>query len=105
MTRPADPDQKYRDTHPLSPGAVIVEGVAHNGRACRLIDNTGGIARAELDGLLAALVAERKFGLRGLSSQGGSGIALGVPEFSHIQLGDDIYRLIILTYEARIERF
>lgn len=93
------------DIPPISPEAVILEGVAHNGKACRIVDNTGRVPRAELDSLLAQLIEGRHFGLGGMSAAGSNAIRLGAPEFTHVQLGDDVYRLILLPYEARIEAF
>lgn len=83
----------------------MIEGVAHNGKPCRIVDNTGTVAPAELEALLAELVAQRRFGLSGRSLAGSDRIRLGEPEFTHIQLGDGLYRLILLPYEARIEVF
>ena len=90
---------------PLSERAVIIEGVAHNGKPCRIVDNTGTVERGELDALLAQLIGEKQFGLAGRSMAGGNTIKLGAPEFTHIQLGAEIYRFILLPYEARIEAF
>jgi hypothetical protein len=96
-----------RDPHtpPLSEGAVFVEGRAHNGRPCRVVDNTGTVERALLEELLAELVKARRFGVAGLSATGTSAIRLGAPEFTHIQLGGELYRLILFPYEARLEAF
>ena len=85
--------------------AVVIEGVAHNGKPCRIIDNTGTVARAELEALLAELIEQRRFGLSGRSLAGSASIRLGEPDFTHIQLGDELYRFILLPYEARIEVF
>ncbi len=90
---------------PLSERAVIVEGVAHNGRPCRVVDNTGHIDRAELKALLDTLIEQKSFGLSGLSQAGGNTITVGGPEFTHIQFGERLYRLILLPYEARLEAF
>lgn len=89
----------------ISPQAVILEGVAHNGRACRIVDNTGRVPREELRALLEALIAERRFGLSGRSAAGGNTIRLGAPEFTHVQLGGELYRLVLFPYEARIDVF
>lgn len=90
---------------PLSEQAVVLEGVAHNGRPCRVVDNTGRIDPAELKSLLDSLIEQKRFGLSGLSQAGGSTITLGEPEFTHIQFADQLYRLILLPYEARLEAF
>ena len=89
----------------VRPGATIIEGVAHNGKPCRIVDNTGEVPRAELDEVLQALIREKKFGVGGLSASGGSTIALNQPTTSHIQFGEKLYRLLVFTYEARIEPF
>lgn len=89
----------------ISPQATIVEGVAHNGKPCRLIDNTGSIERGELEGLLEQLIEAKRFGISGLSAAGSNSIRLGAPEFTHVQIGGQLYRLILLPYHARIEAF
>ncbi len=90
---------------PPAPGATIIESVAHNGRPCRVVDNTGTIARAELEQLLVELIESRHFGVRGLSAKGSNAIRLGEPEFTHMQFGDAIYRMLLFPYEARLEAF
>jgi hypothetical protein len=85
--------------------AVVIEGVAHNGKPCRIVDNTGTVAREELEALLTELIEQRRFGLSGRSVAGGDRIRLGEPDFTHIQLGGELYRFILLPYEARIEVF
>ncbi len=85
--------------------ATVIEGVTATGKPCRLVDNTGTVPHAELESLLAELIEQRRFGLSGRSSAGGSTIRLGEPDFTHIQLGDSLYRLILFPYEARIEVF
>lgn len=89
----------------LSPQAVILEGVAHNGKPCRIVDNTGRVPREELRSLFDELIAQRRFGLSGRSAAGGTTIRLGAPEFTHVQLGGELYRLILFPYEARIDVF
>lgn len=100
MSLPSDPVPP-----PLSDKAVIVDGQAHNGRFCRVVDNTGTVDRRVLEALLADLVSARRFGLSGLSAGGASTIRLGAPEFSHVQLDGEVYRLILFPYEARLEAF
>jgi hypothetical protein len=90
---------------PPGPDATIVEAVAHNGKPCRVVDNTGTINRAELERLLADLIEERRFGLRALSAKGSNAIRLGEPEFTHMQFGDRLYRMLLFPYEARLETF
>lgn len=97
--------EDLRATHPLRPDAVVIEGVTHTGRRCRLIDNTAGVDRADLEALLGELVGNKRFGVSGVSSSGGTAAALGAPAYSHIQLGGRLYRLIVFPYEARIEKF
>lgn len=88
---------------PPGPDATIIESVAHNGRPCRIVDNTGSIDRAELEMLLAELIEERRFGLRGLSATVESAVRLGEPEFTQMQFGDRVYRMRLFPYEARLE--
>ena len=90
---------------PISDNATVIEGVAHNGKPCRIVDNTGEIDRGELQALLDDLIENKQFGLAGRSLAGGNTITLGAPDFTHMQFGDDLYRFILLPYEARIETF
>jgi len=89
----------------ISPDATIVEGVAHNGKPCRVVDNTASVAPGELRALLEDLIRDRRFGLQGLSVAGSDRISIDQPIGTHIQLGSDIYRILMFPYEARIERF
>lgn len=91
--------------HPIEDHATIVDGYAHNGKPCRVVDNTGTIPRDELVAFLDELVEQQRFGMSGLSSTGGNTIRLGEPELVHVQFGETLYRLILMPYEARIERF
>lgn len=93
------------DIPPPGPDATIVESVAHNGKPCRVVDNTGTIERAELERLLADLIEARHFGLRAMSAKGSNSIRLGEPDFTHMQFGDRIYRMLLFPYEARLETF
>ncbi len=87
------------------PDATVLESVAHNGNPCRIVDNTGTIAREELEAVLEELIAGGHFGLRGLSASGGNAIRLGEPAFTHMQFGDRVYRMLLFPYEARLEAF
>jgi hypothetical protein len=90
---------------PPAPSATIIESVAHNGKPCRVVDNTGTIPRAELEQLLRDLIEARHFGVRGLSATGSNAIRLGEPEFTHMQFGESMYRMLLFPYEARLETF
>jgi hypothetical protein len=83
----------------------VLEGTTKGGRTCRLVDNTGTAPRAELQALLGDLIEGGHFGVSGLSSAGSHTIPIGGPAFTHVQLGDRIYRLIVTRYEARLEPF
>lgn len=87
------------------PGATIIEALTHKGKCCRVVDNTGTIDRAELERLLEDLIRMGRFGLRGLSAKGGTTIRIGEPEFTHMQFGEQIYRMLLFPYEARLESF
>ncbi|WP_018871273.1 hypothetical protein [Thioalkalivibrio sp. ALgr3] len=95
MTQPPEP----------APDATIIEGTAHNGKPCRVVDNTGTIPRGELEQLLEDLIRDKRFGLTALSATGSSEIRLGEPQFTHLQMGDDLYRFLLFPYEARLEAF
>lgn len=89
----------------VRPEATIIEGRAHNGKPCRIVDNTASVDPAELRALLEDLIRERRFGVQGLSVAGSDRISIDKPVGTHIQLGQDIYRILMFPYEARIERF
>lgn len=95
----------YDRENPLRADAVVIEGIAHTGKPCRIVDNTVSVPREELEQLLATLVEQRAFGLGGTSVSGGSTITIGAPEGTHIQIGESLYRLVMFPYEARIEPF
>lgn len=96
--RPPSPDE-------IRPDATIVEGVAHNGKPCRIVDNTATVDPEDLRTLLNTLIEEKRFGLGGISVAGGNRISLDQPIGTHIQLGEDLYRILLYPYEARIEPF
>ena len=82
----------------------VVTGSFH-GREVTLTDKTGTAPLAELQEILDALIEEGKFGIAGMSNSGSGTIQLGAPEGAHIQVGEDLYRLIITGYEAYIDTF
>lgn len=90
---------------PLSPQALILEGTAHNGKTCRIVDNTGTWSQNALQLLLESLIEQKQFGVSGLSISGGSTVRLGEPQFTHIQHNNTLYTLILFPYEARIQSF
>ncbi len=101
-----DPLSDFDTSNPLHPEARQYPGKTGNGKDCVLIDNTGKALPAdECLAILDSLVASQLFGFRSMSAQGGSTIDLERRESTHIQIGDDLYRLIIFRYEARIENF
>lgn len=100
-----DPNARPPGPESLRPDAVVVEGRTHNGKPCRIVDNTASVATTELRAVLEALIRERKFGPGGLSASGGHTIRLGAPVATHVQFGERLYRLLLYPYEARIEHF
>ncbi len=100
-----DIEQSCPEAGAIRPDAIIVEGVAHNGKPCRVVDNTASVEVAELQALLDDLIAQKRFGLQGLSVAGSNRIAIDQPIGTHIQLGNDMYRILLYPYEARIEKF
>ena len=82
----------------------ILQSTTLSGRACKLIDETGCVPDQELQALLADLVQTKAFGRRGLSTNSAT-IKLDTPSLAHIQIGDNLYRLLLFPYEARIEKF
>ncbi len=108
----SDPDRRFIDPDApcpkegeVRPGATVIEGVAHNGKPCRIVDNTGSVDPLELQAVLDALIAEKRFGLSGMSAKGGNTINLNEPAVSPVQFGDTLYRLLLFPYEARVEPF
>jgi hypothetical protein len=101
-----DPSANFDESNPLREDAVRVAGVTKTGKHCELIDNTGRhLPVEELQAILNALIENAVFGFKSLSASGGDTINLDRRESSHIQVGDDLYRLIVFRYEARIENF
>ena len=90
---------------PLRSDAVILEGMTKRGKPCRLIDNTVSAPREELAALLNDLIEQEHFGPSGLSMAGSNTISIGTPQSAHVQLGENIYRMIVVDYEARLEEF
>lgn len=90
---------------PLSPDAIVVNGRTLNGKACRVVDNTGTVPMQELQQLLDQLINDKRFGLSGKSLAGDTRIRIGEPDFTHMQIGNTLYRFILFPYEARIETF
>ncbi len=81
-----------------------VEGRTARGRVCELIDNSGdAIPAPELERLLGELIAGGAFGFRAKGAA--AAVALGEPEFAHVQILGRLYRLIVERYSARLERF
>ena len=90
---------------PLRSDAVILEGMTKRGKPCRLIDNTVSAPREELAALLNDLIEQEHFGPSGLSMAGSNTISIGTPQSAHVQLGENIYRMIVVDYAARLEAF
>ena len=100
-----DPEATPPGERDIRPDATIIEGVAHNGKPCRIVDNTATVPEADLRALLQQLIADKRFGLGGMSVAGGSRIAIGEPIGTHLQIGSELYRILLFPYEARIESF
>ena len=83
----------------------MIEAKTASGKPCRIVDSTASVDQQELKALLDELIAQRRFGLFSVSSAGSDTISLGEPQFAHVQLQDEIYRLILTPKEARIEAF
>jgi hypothetical protein len=101
-----DPAADFDALNPLRDDAVRYEAVTRQGRPCALIDNTGRwLPAQDVLGILDGLVANQAFGFRARSPAGAGTVSLDQREAAHVQVGDDLYRLIICRYEARIEPF
>ncbi|OBS08050.1 hypothetical protein [Acidihalobacter prosperus] len=104
MNRSSDP-QDFFQANPLSPDACVIDGQARNGKPCRIVDNTGTVPLPELRALLEQLIEDGRFGISGRSQVGDGRMLIGAPEFTHLQIGESVYRFILFPYEARIEAF
>ena len=101
-----DPNANFDASNPLRPDAPRLEGQNKRGKRCELIDNSGDtLPHGELQSILNALIENDAFGFKTLSANGGETINLDRRESSHVQIGENLYRLIIFRYQARIERF
>lgn len=105
LMNPQTEPEDFFQANPLSPEAIVVTGETRNGKACRIVDNTGSIDIAELRALLDQLIEDGRFGLSGRSLAGDSRMVIGAPDFTHIQFGETVYRFVLFPYEARIEAF
>lgn len=88
----------------LNQRAGMVEARNSRGKICQLIDNTGTIEDSQLIDLLNQLIEDEQFGINALSSTDGT-LNIDKPRLSHIQIQDDLYRLLLLRYQAVIEKF
>ena len=100
-----DPSIRCPGPEAVRADATIITGVTHNNHPCRIVDNTGLVSRQDLEEVLRALIAERRFGIAALSAHGSGVLSIGHPDSTHIQFGDRLYRLLLFPYEARIENF
>jgi len=101
-----DPNADFDENNPLRADAVHLQGITKKGKACSLINNTGeNLPQNELQEILDALIENDTFGFKSLSASGGETINLDRKESSHIQVGENLYRLIVFRYVARIENF
>lgn len=101
-----DPDADFDASNPLRPDAARLKGTTRRGKPCVLIDNTGAaLPPGELRQILDRLIENDSFGFRTLSANGGDAIRLERREASHVQVGENLYRLILYRFEARLEPF
>lgn len=101
-----DPHANFDENNPLRDDAIHYRANNKHNKACSLIDNTGKQLNAdECREILATLIDNDIFGFRTLSAGGGDTISLDRRESTHVQVGEDLYRLIVFRYEARIEMF
>ena len=101
-----DPNANFDENNPLRADAKEYNGQNRHGKKCILVDNTGkNLVADECVAILASLIENDAFGFRTLSANGGDRISLDRRESTHVQVGDDLYRLIVFRYQARIELF
>lgn len=101
-----DPNADFDENNPLRYDAVHYSGATKRGKACELVDNTGcALAPDECKDILAGLIENDLFGFHPFSANGGETISLERRESTHVQVGEELYRLIVFRYQARIENF
>ena len=101
-----DPNANFDENNPLRADAIHYSAPNTHGKTCNLVDNTGeSLATAECLAILNGLIDNDMFGFRTLSANGGDKISLDRRESTHVQVGDNLYRLIVFRYQARIELF
>ncbi len=101
-----DPEDTFEQHNPLREDAKRFAGLTLRGKPCVLIDNTGAnLPEAELLLILRTLIDAQQFGFKPRSSVGGNALAIDRRESTHIQIKDQLYRLVIYRFEARIENF
>lgn len=101
-----DPNANFDENNPLREDAVHYSAVNARGKTCELVDNTGeNLDAKECQDILNSLLENDIFGFRTLSANGGDTISLDRRESTHVQVGDDLYRLVVFRYQARIELF
>lgn len=101
-----DPAVDFDAQNPLRIDAVVITGSTARGKRCELIDNTGAqLPRAELEAILHGLIENGVFGFRPVSAGGADAIRLERREAGHVQVGENLYRLIVYRYQARLEPF
>lgn len=101
-----DPNANFDENNPLRADALIYSSMNQRGKKCELVDNTGmRLDAAECRDILNGLIENDVFGFRTLSANGGEAIRMDRRESTHVQVGDDLYRLIVFRYQARIENF
>lgn len=99
------PTQKVQIIGPPKPmQPTVLRALTHTGHACQLTDLTGRVSSDELRKLLDDLIATKAFGLSAISTDSAT-IKLDAPKLAHIQIGDELYRLLLFPYEGRIEKF
>lgn len=101
-----DPNANFDENNPLREDAVFYRANNARGKTCELVDNTGNnLDAAECNDILNSLIENDVFGFRTLSANGGDAIRMDRRESTHVQVGDDLYRLVVFRYQARIEQF
>lgn len=101
-----DPNADFDENNPLRDDAIHYRSTNKHGKTCNLVDNTGNRLNADdCREILDSLIENDIFGFRTLSASGGDTISLERRESTHVQVGEDLYRLIVFRYEARIELF
>jgi len=92
------------DANWLNSNAIVIKSTTQHGKPCQIVDNTASVEHKELESILQSLIENDEFGMKMLSDSNGR-MDLNKPRLAHIQIGDQLYRLVLYPYEAIIDHY